>query len=353
MEDFKLLSLKDESQLSSDEQKRYYEHLRKYVLNRKLQVTTKGALTVAPKLKKFVDKIAGGLIPILAGGNIEIVVDGQEHIPEGAIIFANTHQGILDNFCWIPGVPKHCIILHASDVKKILIVAQLCTGLVLVSKKEQDIENRKNAKLDIMCALLKGHSIWYFPEGTWNLSPNKLHLPMSYGFLEIAKKTGAHVVPVVTEYTYDTFSEKERITKMHIRYGNPITVTMEDDLSEKLLEYSETISTIRWELIQEKGLFERRNITNWDYIHYLKGNFRNLEFGNKDLNLERIRIRGAREEYYMFHHINDVPFNEQGELLEPDEMRKLKLLERSLRKENVRNVFIQQRVVEYKQGGNF
>lgn len=178
-----------------------------------------------------------------------------------------------------------------------------------------------------MCALLKGHCVWYFPEGTWNLSPNKLHLPMSFGFLEIAQKTGVPVIPVVIEYTYDTVSEKERIIKMHIRYASPISVTMEDDLGEKLLEYSQAVSTIRWELIREKGLFERRNITSWDYINYLKGNFRNLEFGNKDLSLERLRIRGAREDYYRFHHINDVPFNEQGELLEPDEMRKLKLLE--------------------------
>lgn len=194
----------------------------------------------------------------------------------------------------------------------------------MVSKQEEDITNRKEAKLDMIGALLKGHSIWYYPEGTWNLSPNKLHLPMSFGFLEIAKKTGAPVIPVVMEYTYDAVSEKERITKLHIRYGNPISVALQEDLGKKLLEYSEIISTIRWELIQEKGIFKRKDITNWEYINYLKGNFRNLEFGGKNLNLERIRIRGARDDYYLFHQINDVLFNEQGELLETEEMRKLK-----------------------------
>lgn len=75
MKDFQLLSLKDESKLSNNEREKYYEHLKEYVLSRKLQVTTKGALTVAPKLKSVVNKIAGGPIPILAGGNIEIVSD--------------------------------------------------------------------------------------------------------------------------------------------------------------------------------------------------------------------------------------------------------------------------------------
>lgn len=129
---------------------------------------------------------------------------------------------------------------------------------------------------------------------------------------------------MVTEFTYDAFSEKERITKIHICYGNSLSVTLEDDLNKKLSEYSEVISTIRWELIQEKGIFKRENITNWEYINYLKGNFRNLEFGGKNLKLERIRIRGARDDYYLFHHINDVLTNVKGELIEADEMRKLK-----------------------------
>ena len=134
---------------------------------------------------------------------------------------------------------------------------------------------------------------------------------MSYGFLDVAKKSGA---PVVAEFTYDTSTDKERITKIHIRYGKPIYVSLQDVLNEKLLEYEEQISTIRWELIEEKGMFNRSEITNWDYINYLKGNYRNLIMGKKDIELERKRIRGAGDDFYLFHHINDVPFNERGEL---------------------------------------
>lgn len=39
-----------------------------------------------------------------------------------------------------------------------------------------------NAKMDMIELLINGHSISYFPEGTWNLSPNKLHLPINIGF---------------------------------------------------------------------------------------------------------------------------------------------------------------------------
>lgn len=184
--EFKLLSLREEKQLSKEKLIKYYEDLRNYALNRKLTNTTPGALTICPKLKKGVEKIATAVTKILAGGEIEIVVDGQENIPDGTAIFASTHQSVLDGFCLIPYNPKHCVILHSLNANKLLLLAQIDTGLILVSKK--DNENRINAKLDMIEILLKGHSILYFPESAWNLSPNKLHLPMSFGFLEIAKK---------------------------------------------------------------------------------------------------------------------------------------------------------------------
>ena len=321
---FKILSFKEERLLSHEELKDYYNAYREYVVNRKLQTTTKGAITVAPKLKKYVNKLDFFVTDLLAGCKLERVVDGIENIPkDGGVLFANTHQGILDNLCWIPSNPRHSVILSASDVRKVLINVQLCTGMVLVNKDKQDKENRQDAKLDMMHILMKGHTIMYFPEGTWNLSPNKLFLPMSFGFLDVAQKAGVPVVPMVTELTYDTSTDKEKITKMHIRYGKPIYVSMEDDLLQKLEDYQETIATIRWELIEEKGLFERKTITNWDYINYLKGNYRNLKFGKKDLKLERSRIRGASDDFYLFHHINDVPFNEKGELLETEEVKRI------------------------------
>lgn len=331
--DFCLLPLREESKLSTDELEAYYRRLREYVLNRKLQTTTKGALTIAPKLKKIVGRLNQAVTKMLAGGEIECVTDGTEHIPEGPVLFANTHQGLLDNLCWTPSNPRHSILLHGADTSKILILIQHVTGLVLVNKNDlYDKKNRTDAKLDMIHILLKGHTIWYFPEGTWNMSPNKLHLPMSFGFLEVAKKAGAPVVPVVTEFTYDTSTDKEKITKMHIRYGSPIYVSLEDDLNKKLEEYEAAISTMRWELIEEKGVFERRKITNWEYINYLKGLYRNLGLKNPKLggrgmaDVERRSIRGAADDFYLFNHINDVPFNENGDLLETEETIRLERL---------------------------
>lgn len=324
METFKILSLREEKKLSIEELKEYYKNFREYAYSRKLTNTTPGATTVAPHLKNFTNNIAGKLTKILANSDVTYISDGQENIPDGPVIFAHSHQGLLDNFSWIPATPKHSIILHSAKVKTFLKMIQLNTGLILVSKKDGDEENRKNAKLDIITLGLNGHSIAYFPESAWNLSPNKLHLPMSFGFLDAAKKAQVPVIPVVDEYSYDTTTDKEKITKIHIRFGTPIYVLETDNLEEKLLEYEEQISTIRWNLMEEKGLFQRSEISNQDYINYIKANIRNLELGGIDINVEREHLWNSKDDFYQFHHINDVPFNESGELLETEEVRKLR-----------------------------
>ena len=303
---FHILSPAEESRLASVDLDAYYNQLQEYIMARRLTNTTWGALTIAPKLKGITNKIAAKVTKIFSRSDVEVIADGYENIPSGAVLFAHTHQGLLDNFAWLPKMPRHCVILHGADVRKALLLAQLNTGLILVSKAEGKEENRRNAKLDMIKILRKGHSIMYYPEGTWNLSPNKLHLPIRYGFLDIAKKAGAPVVPMVSEFTYDSSQERERITKVHIRFGKPVTVGRTDDLRVKLLEYEERISTIRWELIEEKGIFPRDSVTYQEYVNYLKGNIRNLKLGKIDLDKERAGIFGYEDDFYRFYPINDL-----------------------------------------------
>lgn len=306
---------KEIDKLSIEEQKQYYEEYRRLVLERRLTNTTPGATIIAPRLKGITTKIARVVTKSFTNKNVEWISDGQENIPNGPVIFAHTHQGILDNFVWIPEIEKHCLLLHSIDTAPILLFCQANTGLILI--KKGDKESANNAKLDMIKLLLKGHSIAYFPESAWNLSPNKLHLPLSYGLIDIAKKAGVPIVPVVHEYTYDTTSEKETITKIHSRYGNPIYVDQNDDLLEKLEELSTSWSTMRFELMEENGVFSRKDITNFDYINFIKGALKNLELGKISIDNERKWLFGADNYFYEHNHINDIPFTEDGRFLAP------------------------------------
>lgn len=322
------LSNKEESKLLEENKKVYYQELREYCIERKLTNTTIGATIIGPQLKKVTNSICRKLCSIMAGAGVKVITDGIANIPSVPVIFASSHQGVLDGFCWITDCPKHVLIVHSAETNKALLVAQVNTGLILVTKKKENWKCRINAKLDMITVLLKGHSIIIFPETAWNLSPNRLHLPCNWGFLDVAQKTQMPVIPMVIEYTYDTSSDKEKITHIHIRYGKPIVVTENDKLIDKLEEYEEKISTMRWELIEEKGLFARNEISNKDYINYVKGNLRNLEMGKIDINVERAGIQGANQEFYKFHHINDVPWDAWGELKGTEEEERLKRINR-------------------------
>lgn len=319
---FQLLTSAEERKLTIEERKEYYKQLREYVKQRKPQVTTPGATTLGPILKKPTNTIARAVTKLFVNKDVEWVCDGQENIPEEAAIFAHTHQGILDNFVWIPTIDRHCLLLHGAEVNKLLLLAQMNTGLVLV--KKEDKQNNLDAKLDMIRHLTDGHSIVYFPEGTWNLSPNKLHLPMRHGFLDIARKANVPVVPVVHEYTYDTTGERIKIAKIHTRYGTPIYISPEDDIQEKLEEYEEAISTLKFELMEEKGLFRRDEVDNSEYAKFLKESHKNLALGQLDWDKETRSIFGAGND--PFHYINDVPVDESGEFVDTPEVKRLRLI---------------------------
>lgn len=297
-----------EKDMDLEEKRKYHQRLREYVRTRKLTNTTVGARFLGPRLNKATKKISSKLVKTFTNNNVDWSSKGQENIPEGPCIFAHTHQGILDGFIWIPEIDRHCIILHALIGRKLLILCQMNTGLVLVKKGNS--KNCRNGKLDMIRLLLEGFSIAYFPESAWNLSPNKIHLPLSFGFLDVALKAQVPVVPVVHEYTYDTSTEKENITKIRSVYGKPIYVSESDSLEEKLEEYSEAVSTMRYELFVEDGIYKRRDILNRDYINFVKGNYRNLKLGKIDPVVERENIFGAKDDFYLFHHINEVPISE-------------------------------------------
>lgn len=325
---FELLSRHQEEKMSEEEKQIYYNALQEYCRKRRLTNTTPGAITIGPMLKKTTEKISRMLCKMLCGNSVKLVTDGLENIPEGPVIFASTHQGMLDNFAWLPDCPKHSLIFHSAETNKALLLAQLNTGLILVTKNKENMRHRTNAKLDMLAVLLRGHSVWICPETAWNLSPNRLHLPLNYGFIDSAKKANVPIIPMVIEYSYDTSCDKEKITYIHIRYGAPIVVALNDVLVDKLEEYQEKISTIRWELIEEKGLFARKEVSNFDYINFVKGNLRNLELGKINIEVERAGIQGANQEFYKFHHINDVPWDAWGELCGTVEAERLKQINR-------------------------
>lgn len=321
MSEFKILSTKEEKKLTPLELKRYYRNYRAYVMGRELTNITPGATTIAPKLKKITNKICEKTIRMFTTKDVEMTCSGLENIPNGPVIFAPTHQNLLDSFIWIPQLDRHVIILHHQDVNKLLLFCQLNTGMVLV--KKDDKVNSTNAKLDVINLLLNGHSINWFPEGTYCLSPNKLHLPLKYGIIDVAQKAAVPIIPAAHLYTYKEVNGKNLISKIQSIYGKPIYVTERDDLASKLAEYEESISTLKYTLIEQNGTFKNEDVTVDEYLRNVSEVYKAIELSKVDKEKERRCIFRANEEFYQFFHMNDIPVDENGNFLETDEVRRI------------------------------
>lgn len=318
MEKFKILSLKEELQLSQKELLIYYSKLREYLLMTPHESLTNGSLTVCkrinPIVRETLKKLCGYQIITLSSDNIK-GLDG---------IYAHTHQSKCDHINLIATNPNHTIMINSSVLSNFYKLVLLINGVVYVDKRDK--VSREKAKLELIRLLLQDKGITMFPESAWNLSPNKLHLPLYVGVTEIAKITGKPIIPVVQEYIYNDQKRDgiERVEEVYVEYGTPILVNETDNIFEKLEEYSTAIATMRWNLIEQKGKYMRNGISNYEYINFVEGCKRNLKNAGIDIEVETQGLFGANDEFYKFHHINALDYDTDGNFLEPLYVRTLK-----------------------------
>lgn len=312
-----ILTFKQENKLSKSELLKYYENLRDYLINTPHDCLTKGSLTfckeINPMVRTILKKFCG----------YKMIIEGDKNIKNLVGIYAHTHQSKMDHVNMIASNPNHTILLNSAVLSDFYRKVLAINGVFYVNKFDKN--SRERAKLEMMRLLLNEKSVTIFPESAWNLSLNKLHLPLYIGIVDIARKTKKPIIPVVQEYEYDNskLDGIERIKSVHIKYGEPIYVSELDNPIEKLKEYSDVISTIRWNLIEEKGIYDRNAISNDVYINFLKSSIRNLKNSGIDVNVEKSGIYGANDDFYLFHHINALDFDENNNFLPTKYVRNL------------------------------
>lgn len=310
-----ILSFKDEQLLSTKQRLYYYEQLKDYLLGTPHEHLTRGSLSICP----VINPIISGVLKKTCG--YKIYVDGEDvHNIVG--IYANTHQDKYDHVNFVVSNPNHTILLNSSVLSPIYKIVLNMNGVIYVDKNSK--EDKNISKLEMLRLLYGGKGITMFPESAWNLSPNKLHLPLYIGMVDMARKTGLPIIPVVQEYEYINKNDsREHIDYVCVRYGKPIYVNPTDDLFDKLNEVSEVFATMRWNLIEKKGMKNRKDINNDEYINFIKASIRNLKNAGIDVDVEQKHIYGADDPFYLFHHLNRVEFDENGNFIETKHVRKL------------------------------
>ena len=321
MNDFEFLTYEEEKKLTLEEKKAYYESLKEYITQKIPNLYSRTGIKFRENYIKFVKKILPKIMPY------KFIIDGFENIPDEPVIFASTHQDFNDIINSIYSCPEQMIVYNAINIKPFLKIFLNLNGVLYVDRNDKN--SRLHTKLQLAKELLNGKSVNIYPEATWNCTPSKLHLPLYKGIVDIAKITGAKIIPIVQEYTYDEtkLDGKSHIISVHIRFGRPVSVSYIDDSLEKVDEVSEVISTIRWNLIDEKGTFSRNDISNQLYVDYIRARINDWRVPGNDINEERQQVLGYGSDFSVFNHINDVSFDENGEFFPTDEVIKLKSLD--------------------------
>lgn len=316
LNDSKILSYEEEKKLNVDELKVYYEFLKAYLTDCDFNVAKKMYLQICEKLNR---QLIRSIIDSKKGYVLNVY--GKDNIPNGPVIYASTHQDYNDHFNVVLSIPEHAIILNTSNVTLKFKMLMGANGIVYVNRTS-DI-SRFNSKTELMHYLAQNKSIVVFPEATFNCSPNKLHLPLYKGVIDIAKKMQVPIVPLIQEYTYDESNATiKNVICCDVKFGKPIYVSYDADRNDKIEELSEAFSTIRWDLIELKGNFNRENITVQEYINYVLARIDGWSKINVSIDDERKQIYGINNDFYLFHHVNDISFKD-GILLPTEEVQKM------------------------------
>lgn len=127
----------------------------------------------------------------------------------------------------------------------------ILNGVIFVDRKDK--EDMAASKLAMTTYLNKGRSIVMFPEGTWNLTENQLMLPMKWGIIDIAKETGAQIIPIALEY------DREK-KKCFVCFGAPMLFSLEDNKADAIAILRDTLATMRWDFWECNGIFCRKDL---------------------------------------------------------------------------------------------
>ena len=90
-----------------------------------------------------------------------------------------------------------------------------------------------------------------FPEGTWNLHPCKVLLPLNWGVIDLSIETHVPIIPIGICY-----DNGRRI----VNVGAPIR--FEDGIDKKvaILDIEEILGTLIWEASEKLGIRKRKKL---------------------------------------------------------------------------------------------
>ena len=227
-----------------------------------------------------------------------IIENEYSPIADKPIIFACNHSAFTDIPLALRSAKRHCYTLigkqNLAFVDKVFF---FLAGAIWVDRKSK--ESSAWSKEHIVAYLNKGKSILWFPEATWNLTDNLLMLPMRWGIMEVAQKSGAQIIPMALDY--DT---EQQICC--VRFGKPLNVESSVSKQQSIVALRDAMATLRWDFIsRNKATRQSLNIANerTDRFQAVR-DYPPLDWNYEESCIYRIPGIVNREE--VFEHLNTI-----------------------------------------------
>ena len=177
------------------------------------------------------------------------------------IIYAVTHIGKFDIEVISEAIKDHYYLL-SGDYEHLqgTIDAPFIglNGVIYFNEKVK--EDRKSASEKMIKHLQDGGNLMYFPEGTWNLTPNLPVLPLYWGIVEIAKTGNAIIVPIAADQIDKLFTINIGKNFDMNEYGDT-----KEEKTKAINDLRDTLATLKWNIWESYGIFKREKISiEWD-----------------------------------------------------------------------------------------
>lgn len=188
-------------------------------MDKDLNLISNADISVSSNRANLIDHLHRGINPVLRAlfraqarlAKARIEVDGNSApLPSDgrSIIFAANHTNGQDIPNIANALSRHFYAVIADDIKYDFITKLVCNlnGTIWLTRGDYPAakSTRERAQALAVQKLETGNDILIFPEAVWNPCfawvDGKPMLPFYKGVISIAQLSGAHIVPVITEY---------------------------------------------------------------------------------------------------------------------------------------------------------
>lgn len=211
----------------------------------------------------------------MGGFSYEILNDRRAK-GDRPIIFAVTHVGKFDIEVVSEAIKEHYYLL-SGDYKHIQGIIDapflLLNGVIFFNEKVK--EDCIAVKQKMIQHLNAGGNLMYFPEGTWNLSPNLPVLPCYWGIVEILQKSNAIIVPIAAEQ-YGKHFKINIGTQLDINcFGNSSS-----QKAKAISQLRDRLATLKYEIWESEPRQQRKDLRGNEWNQYIEERLKEWPYFN-------------------------------------------------------------------------